>query len=125
MSCSLAQLLHPLAVGAARLEAGAIAEDEDVGPLEPWLHALDAIRLDDERSVDADEPGGREPALELGERLAQEVAILADVQPRVVAVHVDPVDVLDPDEDRALARSNREPIRRSRRRQTLEEGRHL
>src|SRR5262245_34655946 len=62
------QLLHALAVGAAGLEARAVTQREDVVPLEPRLHALDAVGLDDERAMDAKNARGRKAALEIGQR---------------------------------------------------------
>ena len=52
------------------------------------------------------------PVFEIAERFADEMNLLACVQPRIVAIHVNPVNVVDGHEDDALARSHRDPIRR-------------
>src|SRR4029078_4084350 len=93
-----------MAVGAAGVEAGAVAQRDYVVSLEPRLHALDAIRLDDERTGDPDEARGRQPSFEIGERFSHQVGVFARVHPRVVFFDVDPVDVLETQKPGAFAR---------------------
>src|SRR5688572_29762311 len=56
-------LLKLLAVASAQCKPGAVLQHHHIFTVEPRLHFLDAVGVDDAGAVDADEPLGVEPAL--------------------------------------------------------------
>ena len=44
--------------------------------------------------MDAHEPFGVQPLLKIGDRLVQEIAALADMKAHIIALSLDPVDII-------------------------------
>jgi len=57
------------------------------------LNAGNSIQLDDGRPVNTQEFTAVQPAFQQVERLAQQMHLLADMQPRVIAHPFDPIDL--------------------------------
>src|SRR4051812_48621708 len=99
----LDDLAQPLAVGAARHQPGAVAQDDRVLAVEPGFEALDGIDIDDRRAMHAQEAVGIEALLEVLEGVAKEVLLPAGVDLDVVAGSLEPLDVGDAHEVHGLA----------------------
>src|SRR5215468_4994655 len=78
---------------------------------EPRLDLADAMDVDDRRAMDAYEPRGIEPRLEVDERLSELVLASARVDAYVVAAGGDPVDLGRGDQPDAAAIRDGEVIR--------------
>src|SRR5262245_50399604 len=77
-------LLKLLPVSAAKCKPSPVLEHHHIFPVEPGLHFLDAVGVDDARAVNADETLGIEPGFHVVHGLPEEVRVLAQMQPHVV-----------------------------------------
>src|ERR1044071_7186178 len=109
-SVSLAheEFLQALAAGAAELQLGAVAQDDDVLAARVLVQLFDAVEVDDGGAVRAPEGLRVEALLKLLHAQAEQVRLAADVELDVVVVGLDPVHVRRVDEDDAAARLDHE-----------------
>src|SRR5437588_6829320 len=107
--------LQLLAVAAREREPRAVLQKDVVLAMRPGLQLLDAVESDDCGAVYADELFGIELRFEAGDGLAQEVRLLARVYGDVVALGLDPVNLIRVEEEDAAPRFHNEPLAVARR----------
>src|SRR5947199_317851 len=107
--------LQLLSVAAREREPRAVLQEVVVLAVRPGLHLLDAVEPDDRGAVYAYELFGVELRFEAGDCLAQEVRLLARVYRDVVALGLDPVDLVRVEEEDAAPRLHDEPLAVARR----------
>src|SRR5215216_1483478 len=87
------QGLEALAIAAAQVHLGAVLQADAPVAADPGRDLGDARDVDHVGFVDSDEALGIELALQLGERGADLQRLAADMEDRVIAGGLDPVDV--------------------------------
>src|SRR5258705_13822290 len=87
-------LLQLVFVAAAESETRAVPEDDRMVAVEPGLQLLDPFRVDDAGAMDAGKPPAVEPGFHAIHRLPEQVRLLTEMKPYVVAGRLDPVDFI-------------------------------
>src|SRR5689334_12106719 len=103
-------LLELLAVAPAQCKPGSVLQHHHIFAVEPRLHFLDAVGVDDARTMDADETLGIQARFHVVHRLAEEMGFFAEVEPHVIAGGLDPIDLLCAQEKYASTRLDDETI---------------
>src|SRR6516225_1605421 len=106
------QLAQLLVAAAADRHALAAAQARGVAVGAGALDRLQVRQADDERAVHAQEAGGVELLLDLGDALRLEVALAVGVDGEVVALGLDALDLLDRDHVHLLAVADQDALQR-------------
>src|SRR5712671_1922284 len=102
--------MERLTVRGTRGELGAVLQDHDVLPVKPRLELLDPVHVDDGRAMHAHEAVRGEPLLEPRQRVPDDVRLRSRVQPGVLSVRRDPVDLARSEKRDFAAGANDEAI---------------
>src|SRR5881394_3485753 len=86
------QRLETLAGAAADRDARAVFEDDDAVAFEERLKFFDAVKVDDGRTMCAEELRRVEALLQLADAAAKHMCLSADVQVQIIAHRFDPID---------------------------------
>src|SRR5882762_5818011 len=104
--------MERLAVSGTRGELRAVLQDHDVFAVEPRLELFDPVHIDDRRAMHAHEVVRREPLLEACERVPDDVRLTSRVQPGVLSVRLDPIDLTRPEKRNLAGCPNHEAVDR-------------
>src|SRR6185503_13533175 len=104
------QPMEVVAVGRARGELGPVLENHDVLAVKPRLQLTDPFGIHDGRAVHPNKPMVAEPDRESLEWISHLVRVAADMQTRILAVRLDPVDLGRLEEEDLAARLDYHPV---------------
>src|SRR5215470_14593928 len=98
----------PVALGQRQLNA--VGQDDSILAVEPGLHFLDPVDVDDRRTMNANELGWIESRLQIAQRLSQQMRLARDMDSHIVALGFDPVNLGGLDKKDAAIPLDHEPL---------------